>query len=143
MPGIIRAQNRVAAKDIVFQDAGESPRGPSITGICPACLPEIGSDTVKLPPPDGHAVVIGGINANGRFVRSIISNVIAVGIDVDLVTGEGAELRDHSGGGFTPVKIDRWILNFLVRLGEKLSVPLGASRDDRQQQNKKRKRGVL
>jgi hypothetical protein len=30
-----------------------------------------------------------------------------------------------------------------VRLGEKLSVPLGASRDDRQQQNKKRKRAAL
>ena len=143
MPGIIRAQDRVAAKDVVFQDAGKSPPAPAITGICPARLPEIGSNTVKLPPSDGHAVVIGRIHANGRFVRGIISNVVAVGIDVDLVTGEGAELRDHPAGAFAPVNVDRWILNFLMRLGEKLSVPFGATRDDGQPQNKKQKRAVL
>src|SRR5690349_8072250 len=137
MPGIIRAQDRVAAKDIVLQDAGESPRGPAITGVCPPRLSKIGRNTIKLPPSDGHAIVIGGIHANGRFVRSIISNVIAVGIDVYLVAGEGAELRDHPGGGFAPVNVDGWILNFLLRLGEKLSVPFGATRDDGKQQNKK------
>ena len=143
MPGIIRAQDWVAAKDVVLKDAGESPRGPAITGVCPARLPEIGSNTVKLPPPDGHAVVIGRIDANRRFIGGIVSNVVAVGIDVDLVTGEGAERRHHPGSDFTPVKVDRWILNFLVRLGEKLSVPFGATRDDGQQQNKKRKRTAL
>ena len=143
MPGIIRAQDRVAAKDVVLQNAGESPRSPAITGVGPARLSEIGSNTVKLPPSDRHAVVIGGIHANRRFVRGIISNVIAIGIDVDLVTSEGAELRDHSSGGFAPVNVNRWILQFLMRLGEKLSVPFGATRDDGQQQNKKQKRAVL
>jgi len=143
MPGIVRAQDRVAAKDVVLQNAGESPRSPAIAGVCPARLPEVGSNTVKLAPADGHAVVIGRIDANGRFVRGVISNVVAVGIDVDLVTGEGAELRDHPGGGFASVNVDRWILNFLMRLGEKLSVPFGATRDDGQQQNKKQKRAVL
>ena len=143
MPGIIRAQDRVAAKDVVLQNAGESPRSPAVTGVGPARLPEIGSNTVKLSPSDGHAIVIGGIHANGRFVRSIISNVIAVGIDVDLVTGEGSELRDHSSGGFTPENVDRRILHFLMRLGEKLSVSFGATREDGQQQKKKRKRAVF
>ena len=137
MPRIIRGQDGVAAKDVVLQDAGESPRGPATSGVCPARLPEIGSNTVKLAPSDGHAVVIGRIHANGRFVRGIISNVIAVGIDVDLVTGEGAERRHHPGSDFTPVNVDRWILHFLLGLGEKASVPFGATRDDGQQQNKK------
>ena len=143
MPGIIRAQDRVAAKDVVLQNAGESPRSPTITGVCPARLPEIGCNTVKLSPSDGHAIVIGRIHANGRFVRSIISNVIAIGIDVDLVTREGAELRDHSSAGFAPENVDRRILHFLMRLGEKLSVPFGATGDHGQQQNKKRKSAVL
>ena len=143
MPGIIGGQDRVAAKDVVLQNAGESPRSPAITGVGPARLSKIGSNTVKLAPADSHAVVIGGIHANGRFVCGIISNVVAVGIDVDLVTGEGAELRDHPAGGFAPVNVDRWILNFLMRLGEKLSVPFGATRDDGQPQNKKQKRAVL
>src|SRR5690349_7353634 len=143
MPGIIRAQDRVTAKDIVLQNAGESPRSPAITGVCPARLPEIGSNAVKLSPSDGHAIVIGRIHANGRFVRGIISNVVAVGIDVDLVTGEGSDLRDHSSGGFAPENVDRWILHFLMRLGEELSVPFGAARDDSQQQNNKRKSAVL
>ena len=137
MPGIIRAQDWVAAKDVVLQDAGKSPCGPAITRVCPARLPEIGSNTIKLPPSDDHAVVIGRIHANGRFVRGIISNVIAVGIDVYLVAGEGAELRNHPGGGFAPENVDGWILNFLMRLGEKLSVPFGATRDDGQPQKKK------
>src|SRR6185437_15490302 len=143
MTGIICAQDRVAAKDVVFQDAGEGPRGPAIIGVCPARLSEIGSNTVELPPSDRHAVVIGGIHANGGFVRSIISDVIAVGIDVDLVAGEGSELRDHWSGGFAPVNVHRWILQFLMRFGEKTSIPFGATRDDGQQQNKKRKRAVL
>src|SRR5215510_11221655 len=143
MPGIIRAQDRVAAKDVVFQDAGESPGRPAITSVCPPRLSEIGSNTVELAPADGHAVVIGRIHANGRFIRGVISNVVAVGIDVCLVTGEGAELRDHPGAGFAPVNVDRSILNFLMRLGEKLSVPFGATRDDSKQQSKKRKRAAL
>ena len=143
MPGIIRAQDRVAAKDVVLQNARESPRGSAITGICPACLPKIGSNTVKLPPSDGHAVVIGRIHANGRFVRGIIRNVIAVGIYVYLIAGEGAEVRDHPGAGFAPENVDGWVLNFLMRLSEKLSVPFGATGDDGQQQNKKQKRAVL
>jgi len=143
MTGIICAQDRVAAKDVVFQDAGEGPRGPAIIGVCPARLLEIGSNTVKLPPSDRHAVVIGGIHANGGFVRSIISDVIAVGIDVDLAAGEGSELRDHWSGGFAPVNVHRWILQFLMRLGEKTAIQFGATRDDGQQQNKKRKRAVL
>ena len=143
MPGIIRGQDRVAAKDVVLQNAGESPRSPAITGVGPARLSEIGSNTVKLAPADSHAVVIGGIHANGRFVCGIISNVVAVGIDIDLVTGEGSELRDHSSAGFAPENVDRRILHFLMRLGEKLSVPFGAARDDSQQQNNKRKSAVL
>ena len=143
MPGIIRAQDGVAAKDIVFQDAGKSPGGPGITGVCPARLSKIGSNTVKLPPSDGHAVVIGRIHANGRFVRGIVGDVIAVRIDVYLVAGEGAELRDHPGGGLAPVNVNRWILNFLMRLREKLSVLFGATRDDGQPQSKKPKRAVL
>ena len=35
------------------------------------------------------------IHTKGWFVRGIASNVIAGGIDVDLVAGKGAELRNH------------------------------------------------
>src|SRR5438105_8109594 len=127
MPGIIRAQDRVAAKDVVFQDAGKSPPAPAVTGICPARLPEIGSNTVKLPPCDGHAVVIGRIHANGRFVRGISSNVVAVGIHVELVTGEDAELREHWAGASSPEKVDRSILDVLMPLVQNWTVPFVAT----------------
>ena len=53
-------------------------------------------DAVELPPADCHLVAIGRINRNRGLVRRVAENVVATCIDIRLVTGEHAELRDHA-----------------------------------------------
>ena len=90
---------RIAAEDAVLQDAGECPMHAGVGGITPATLPEIRSNIVELPPGNCHPVRVRWINGNRTFVSSVAENILAVLIDVDLVTGEYAELRDHSWRG--------------------------------------------
>ena len=67
-----------------------------ISGKSPACLPEIGGNAVELPPGDYHLVAVRRINGNGRLVRTVAEDVVAICIDICLETGEHAELRDHA-----------------------------------------------
>lgn len=67
----------------------------AVAGISPTSLPEVGLNAVELSPPDHHVVEICRIDRNRRFVRSIAEDVIAIYIDIGLVTCEDAELRDH------------------------------------------------
>src|SRR5262249_31093410 len=62
-------------------------------------LTKIGRHRVELPPTDTHFVSVRWIDANGRLICSIANNVVAVCIDVDLVTRVRTELRDQSGRG--------------------------------------------
>jgi hypothetical protein len=87
---------RIAAEDIVLQDAGECPMHAAIGGVTPATLPEVRGNIVELPPGDCHPVRVRWVNGNRTFVSSVANDVLAILIDVDLVTGEHAELRDHS-----------------------------------------------
>src|SRR4029077_16486385 len=64
--------------------------------VTPAALPEVGSNVIKLPPGNGHFVAICGINRNSALVRSVANDVLAILIDVHLITGEQAEWRNHS-----------------------------------------------
>jgi len=68
----------------------------AIGRITPARLPEIGLNTVELPPGDHHFVAIRRINGNGRLVRRIAEDIVAICIDVCLKASEYAELRDHA-----------------------------------------------
>lgn len=68
----------------------------AIGRVTPSALPKVGGNVVELSPGDGHLVPIRWINGNRAFVRSIANDVLAVLIDVDLVTREHAKLRDHS-----------------------------------------------
>src|SRR6476619_4777368 len=65
--------------------------------ISPTGLPEVGLNTVELSPADHHLVEICRINGNRGLIRSISEDIVAVCIDIRLVTGEHAELGVHSG----------------------------------------------
>jgi hypothetical protein len=82
---------RIAAEDAVLQDTGECPMHAAIGGITPATLPEVRGDIVELPPGNCHPVRVRWINGNRTFVSSVTKNILAVLIDVDLVTGERAK----------------------------------------------------
>ena len=88
--------HRVATKDAVFQHAGKRPVHAGIGGITPAGLPEVGVNAIELPPGDHHFVAIRRIDSNRRLIRSVAKDIVASRIDVCLVTGEHAELRNHA-----------------------------------------------
>jgi hypothetical protein len=96
---LIRLCYRIAAEHVVLQDAGKCPMHAGIGGVTPAPLPEVRGHIVELPPGNCHLVAIGRINRNRALVRSIANDVLAILIDVDLVTGEQAELEDHPWRG--------------------------------------------
>ena len=97
MAAAIGVQDRIAAKNVVLENASRKPR-PSATGCMrESSLAKIRCDAVELPPTDAHFVSIRRIDANGRLIGGIANNIIAVRINVDLITRVGTELRDQSG----------------------------------------------
>ena len=60
--GLIGVGYRVAAEDIVLQDAGERPMHARIGAVAVAGLPEVGCVSVKLPPTDGYFVAVGWVD---------------------------------------------------------------------------------
>ena len=64
----------------------------AISRISPTALSEVGGDIIELSPGNGHLVAICGINRNRALVRGVANDVLAVCIDVGLVTREYAEL---------------------------------------------------
>ena len=94
-PGLIGVGYRVAAEDIVLQNAGERPMHASIGAVAIAGLPEVGCVSVKLPPTDGYFVAVGWVDRNRRLVRGVADDVVPIRIDVDLIADERAELRNH------------------------------------------------
>jgi hypothetical protein len=93
---LIGVQHRIAAKDIIFQDTGKRPRRAAIRRVSIAGLPEVGLYAIELPPTDCHFAPVRWINCNRRLVGSVADDVVAIGVDVYLKAGEGAEPRDHS-----------------------------------------------
>ena len=94
--GLIGVGYRVAAEDIVLQNAGERPMHASIGAVAIAGLPEVGCVSVKLPPTDGYFVAVGRVDRNRRLVRGVADDVVPLRIDVDLIAGEAGIRRDHS-----------------------------------------------
>ncbi len=80
----VHIQNRIGAELPRIDHAGEGPGFAAVFGISEAGLPEIAADVVELPPADNHAIRIGGIDSDGRFVGRIVVNVVAVFIHVYL-----------------------------------------------------------
>ena len=60
----------------------------AIGGITPAALPEVGGNIIELPPDDCHLVSICWVNGNRTFVSGIAEDVLAVLIDIRLITDE-------------------------------------------------------
>jgi len=116
---LIAVRHRIAAKNIIFQDAWERPVYAAIGGITPTGLPEVGLNTVELSPADHHLVEICRINRNRGLVRSIPEDIIAIRIDIRLVTGEHAEWRDHSRRSLYRSRRSGWVIVFLERLSER------------------------
>ena len=104
---VIRVQYRVAAKNVIFQDARERPRDAGIGGEAPAALPEVRVNSVKLPPADRHFIAICRIHCDRRFVCGVPEDIVPLRVDVDLVTREYAQLRDHPRRTLQPIST-RW-----------------------------------
>ena len=81
---------RVAAKDVVLQNAGERPVYAGISGITPAALPKVGGYVVKLPPGDCHPIPICWVNGNNTLVGRVTDDVVAILINISLITNEDA-----------------------------------------------------
>lgn len=114
--GLVRLGHWVAAEDVVLQNTGKCPVHAGIGGITPPSLPEVGLNGVELPPTDHHLVAIGRVNSNRRLVRSIADNVVAARIDVGLITGKYAELRDHARRSLHFTERRRRVVIFFERL---------------------------
>jgi hypothetical protein len=114
----IRLRHRVAAEDVILQDAWERPVHAAITAVTPACLPKIRLDTVELPPADHHFVAVRRINGNRGLIGSISQDIVASRIHVRLVTDEHSVRRDHPRRSFYLSRKSRWIVVFFERLKE-------------------------
>src|SRR6266496_203622 len=90
----------------------------AIGRVTPATLPEVGCDIIELSPGDGHLVAVCGINRNNALVRSVANDVLAILIDVGLVTREHAELRDHSWRSLHFPRGSRRVVIFFQRPGD-------------------------
>ena len=88
----------------------------AVSGITPAALPEVGANVVELSPADCHLAEIGRVNGNSAFVRGVADNILAVLIDVNLITGEYVKLRDHSRRGFHFLRRRRRVIVYFQRL---------------------------
>ncbi len=98
LPDLVRLCHRIAAEDVILQNTRERPMNAAIRRVTPPALSKVRGNVIELSPGDCHLVAICGINRNRALVRSVANDVLAILIDVDLVTGEHAELRDHSWG---------------------------------------------
>ena len=96
MAGAIGIQDRIAAKNVVLENAGGNPRPAAICRMRESGLAKIRRDTIELPPTNAHFVSVRRIDANGRLICSVANNVIPVRINVDLITRVRTKLRDQS-----------------------------------------------
>ena len=88
LPHLIGLCYRIATEDVVLQDPGKRPVHTAIGSITPAALPEVGGNIIELPPDDCHLVSICWVNGNRTFVSSVAEYILAVLIDIRLITDE-------------------------------------------------------
>jgi hypothetical protein len=96
LPDLIGVGDRVTAKDIILENTGEGPVRAGIGCVSPAGLPEVGCNTVELPPGDCHLAQVGWVNGNGALVCGVAQDVVSICIDVYLKARKRTKLRDHS-----------------------------------------------
>ena len=88
VPHFVGFGYRVAAENSVLENTGEGPVYAGISGITPAALPKVGGYVVKLPPGDCHPIAVGWINRNHAFVSRVADDVVAILINISLITNE-------------------------------------------------------
>jgi len=88
IPYLIGACHRVTAEYARFQDTGECPGDAGVGGESPAGLPEVGGNSIELPPTDCHLITVRRINGNHALVSGVAEDVIPICIDVYLITDE-------------------------------------------------------
>src|SRR5262245_21908282 len=108
MKGAVRigVEHRVAVEDSLLEHAGHRPGGAGVGAMGVAGLPEIGFDTVELAPPDDDLRGISRIDGDGGLVGGIPSDVVAIGIDVDLNTAERPAPLHSGGYGGETLQVD-------------------------------------
>src|SRR5256885_15450901 len=94
MANVVRRQHRIAPEDIVLEEPRKGQRHSAVIGKGPAGLAEIRTHTIELSPADRHFVAICEIDRDRWLVRGVARDVLAVAIDVYLVTGERTVLRN-------------------------------------------------
>src|SRR4051794_30170560 len=95
MADIVRRQHRIAPEDVALQYSWKRPGDAAVRRKAPARLTKIRCNAVELPPADCHLVSVCRIHRNRWFVGCVAGNVVSVLVNIDLITGEGAVLRDH------------------------------------------------
>ena len=116
----IVVQHRIAAENVVLQNAWKMPRETGVRAVTIAALAEVRCPSVKLPPADGDLIAICRVNCDRRLVRGVTDDVVTVRIDVHLITDESGVGRNHSRRTFQTVKTRRrrGHLKFFERLWE-------------------------
>ena len=130
-PRVITGQHRVAAKNVVLENAGERPGRTAVTGVRVAGLPEVGRDAVELPPTDRHSVMVGRVHADRWLVRGVAGDIQAARTDVYLVTRKQIKLRDHSRRKPCYPKRGGRVVVFFEFLGRERLVSLVLARSER------------
>jgi hypothetical protein len=95
-PYLVCTQNRITAENARLQHPGKRPLNPTVRGITPAALPEAGVHRIELPPTDRHFVAVGRVDRYRGFVCRVANDVVALRVNIRLITREQTKLRDHS-----------------------------------------------
>ena len=119
LPDLVGLCHRVTAEHVILQNTRERPMNAGIGRVTPPTLSKVRGNIVELSPGDCHLVAICGINRNRTLVRSITNDVLAILINVDLVTTEHAELRDHSWRSLHFLRGSRRVIVFLQWLAKR------------------------
>ena len=119
VPHFVGFGYRVASENSVLENTGEGPVYAGIGGITPATLPKVGGYVVKLPPGDCHPVPICWVNGNNTLVGRVADDVVAILINISLITNEEPIRRDHSRRGLNFPRRRRRVIVFFEMLSER------------------------
>jgi hypothetical protein len=74
----IVVQHRIAAENVVLQNAWEMPRETGVRAVTIAALAEVRCPGIKLPPANGDLIAICRVNCTIWLVRSVTDDVVTL-----------------------------------------------------------------